>query len=262
MRKHLELILTASLSVMILIIGYLAVTSQATIHNNETAYPSGAAPYYRDDAENDEGKKFGPEANSDAICPNPVDDEWNKGFNINGVTETATVTVSTIPGAVEFDRTQTWTFLGETPWNSNSVVIVRSAPVNWDNIDGTTTNRTGYPWSGNEYHSRYFWDADDGGDDRYYIITGSHVTGWKRFERDNRKWICPKHYKRLVGVAAPCGDVDIYWGNEPVVVWKEEFSEPTFRDEAKTILSRLVEGDDDDGRPWFRNVWFNCIELN
>lgn len=262
MRKHLELILTASLPVMILIVGYLAVTSRATIRNSETAYPSGAAPYYRDDAENNEGKHFGPEANSATVCPdfvnNPdvTNNEYNKGFDINGVTESATVTASTVPGAVEFDRTQTWTFGDATPWGSSYVVIARSAPVKWEYIDDNIPpSTTGYPWSGSEYHSRYFWDEDG----KYYVFTGSDVTGWRRYERDNRKWICPKYYKRYNDVVYHCsGDEDTHWPREWTIVEKDQFGDPTFRDDAKTILSRHVGY----VKPWFDDVWFNCIELN
>ena len=239
MRKQLELILTALLPVMVLVIGFFVVTSKAEINRNrETADPELAGDYYRYPGK--DGKYFGAEINSSLLCGTIT------GFNINATSENATVSASDISGAVDWNREQVWSFNATTPWETDSATITYTGALSWKlEVSSGGDHTTGYPWSGYEYHDRAIADNGD-----VIVLVSGYVTGWKKEEVEGTKYICPNYIKTVQDYRYSCETWAVdSWGDIDDI----EDSELDVPEEHNGVLSRKRIGTND---------WYDCIELN
>ena len=199
MRKQFELILTASLPVVVLIVGFFAVTSQATLRWYETANPSEAGAYYRDGEENDEGISFGPEVNSGNLCGPLTND-----FDITSTYESASISASSTPNKVSWYRFQDWRFnSSNTPWGTDNVNITLSYDYDWD---GEELANGGFPWSGWEDHWR------EHNEEGMVVPSRGHVTTYKTTFFNNSKFMCPDYVKIVTeGFFVRCSDLGTDW---------------------------------------------------
>ena len=240
MRKQSDLILTALLPVIALVIGFFAVTSNAGLNSRETASPAAAGPYYR--APGVDGQYFGSEISSSDLCG-----EAN-GFDIYVTSESASVSAGDRPRVVDWYRFQRYDFASDTPWGTNSAEITYSGALSWTSeVSSGGDGTTGYPWSGDESHSRH--TPSDG--ETYVSVYGS-VTGWKKKTHSGTRYICPNFYKSQSTYRYYCDTGEIDYGNY-MEVRDSEFGDPEFRPDQPDILSRW--SDDTDS-------WHDCIEIN
>lgn len=254
MRKQLELILTASLPVVILIVGFIAVTSRASIWDHETAEPEGAAPYYRDarnhpthptpDPENTDGIYFGVEIYSTNLCESADND-----FDIESTYEVATTPRQSAPDRIYWYRNQSWVFSdSETPWGTAYANFTSSK----DYVFSTLPD--GFPWSGTESH----WRGND--DQGMYIQVSARVKRWKTTTFDNQHYLCPYEYKFSNTYKYYCDSGDKDWGDHIEVKDSESgndrdhhFSEPRMREDMPGVLTREVVQ---------TGVLHDCIQIN
>ena len=148
MRKQLDLILAALIPVMVLAVGFLAVSSKAGLRKDVN--PEGATDYY--------GNGFGPEINSNHLCP-------DANFDIYQTSESASVSVPNFPGKplIRWYRFQRWDFnTHNTPWGTNFAEVTTSGLININAKENNLyvmprggSSTTGFPWSGYETHYRY-----------------------------------------------------------------------------------------------------------
>ncbi len=186
MRKQLELILTALLPVMVLVIGFFVATSKAGLNNVETADPAEAGPFYRTPGSEHDGEEmhFGPEIYSTTLCPGG--DDFNVGFDIYVTWENADVWIPQIPNAVHWYRFQRWDFTSEdTPWGTNTAEITLDDDIGWE---GENLGDS-FPWNGYESHSRSIID------DEVRVYSSSDVTTWGKYTVGEKKFICPMFHK-------------------------------------------------------------------
>ena len=241
---------------MILIVGFLAVTSRASIWEaHETAEPSGAAPYYRDatkienpilDPENVEGIYFGVEIDSTHLCGPPT-----FAFDITSTYEYAITPTQSAPDHIYWYRNQSRVFnSSNTPWGTAYANITSGKDYNWDHLE----RNPGFPWSGTETHYRH----DDQG---RYVVTSSNVKRWKTVRANNLKYLCPYEYKTSSTYRYNCesgtydyGDLIDVKDSEAEVrsEHNHHFADPDFRDDAKLIYSRQVVE---------TGVWHDCIMI-
>ena len=243
MRKQLELSLTAGLPVLILIVGFIAVTSRASIWPHETAEPESAAPYYRDaryhpthptpDPENTDGKYFGVEIYSTNLCgPCPC----YYPFDVTSTSETATTPRGSAPDRIYWYRNQSWVFADSmTPWGTANANFTSSK----DYVYSTLSD--GFPWSGTESHFRR---NDDKG---RYIQVSARVTRWKKTAFDKQHYLCPYEYKFSNTYKYYCQSGEVEWGDYIEVKDSESdkdrhhhFSDPRMRDDMPGVLTREV----------------------
>lgn len=238
MRKQLEIILTALLPVVVLAVGFFAVSSKAELNKRETANPVAAGAYYRIPGVG--GKYFGPEIYSSDLC-SPADPD---DFDIYVTSENASAFASHIPNAVYWHRFQRWNFTSEeTPWGTNSAEITYNGNIGWKGDDLGVGN--GRPWSGYEYHSRSIIDGEE------VIYSGSDVTGWRKYTDENGKnHICPKFHKSGQSYKYYCetGKKD-----DPLVRVKEgDFGPFKFVDAEQQVVRRWADK---------TQRWYYCIKL-
>lgn len=243
MRKQLELILTALLPVVVLVVGFFAITSRADL--TTVVIPEGATAYYGKPGV--DGKYFGKEIESTDLCG--ITNE----FEIYTTSETADVFDSSIPDEIWWYRVQRWDFSSDdTPWGTNNATTNTYGLLNiYGDVVGT------FPWSGHESHSRH--TASDGTES---VSVYAYVTTWKRHEHDNGKeYICPYFYKSSSTYRYFCEDSSEFWGDYIHVTdtWEKDhpkvdfFRDPEFRDDEQLILSR-------EARKF--GFWIDCMEVN
>jgi len=178
-KQQLELIIAALLPVCVLGIGFLVFSARAGLVAGESATPVGSGAYYRNPGSNN--KWFGPEVHSETLCAG-VNSQYNQGFDIIRTEENASVVASNTPHAVDWYRTQYWTFGSAPPWSNNSSTITLNQTIGWSD-PGVGNGTNGHPWNGVEIHWR----------NGNIIEAQSRVTGWQRGPDNN--WLCPKYYK-------------------------------------------------------------------
>lgn len=256
MRKQLDLILTALLPAMVLIVSFFAVSSKAGLKRDIS--PEGATPFYMDEDNN-----FGPEIKSDNLCP-PVDPD--EGFDIYQTSETATVSDTSIEDEIRWYRFQRWDFTSDnTPWGTNYAEATTSGllTVVDENEVSRGTSGTGFPWSGYEIHSRT--------SQYQYVTTTADLTGWRYYQHDANeiKYICPNYYKFSSNYRYYCktGSVDPGLGYKEVYNHRKKgkdyfFSDPDFPDEEQLILGREVLRKVGDNGSSQTGDWHYCIEVN
>lgn len=242
MRKQLELILTACLPVVILIVGFFAVSSRADL--TTTVSPDAATDYYGFPGMNQ--VHFGTEITSSDLCGT------TNGLEIYDTVENASVSNSDILNEIAWDRSQSWGF-ANTPWGVNYAITSTNGLLN---VEFDVTD--GFPWSGFETHTRYL--EDDGS---LSVLVIADVTRWMPHEEDEEHYICPYSYRSSTEVRYICDS------NPPLHVWDtfklitniwvrdhirvDYFLDPEFRDEEQTILAR---------KSFEWGEWHNCMKVN
>jgi hypothetical protein len=246
MRKQLELILTASLPVVVLIGGFFAVTSRASIWNYETADPSGAAPFYRDarghgvnDLENPEGIYFGVEISSSDLCGSTTPE-----LDIVSTSESASISSSSLsPNHVYWYRYQGWYFnTTNTDWGTDYAYITLSKDYQWDSdhISG------GGAWSGFEYHYREHHAE-------MVVTSQADVMRWEKTTFNESKFMCPFFRKTVwEGFAYHCDDGATDYGDYDDTD-DDIFHPADTHPDYPLLLSRVLES---------TGVHYFCIKLD
>lgn len=263
MQKRLELFLTALLPIVVLVVGFFAVSSKAGLDTDVS--PEGARPFY--------GPGFGKEVTSDQLCPPSDPDE---GFDIYQTSETATVSDTRHRDLIRWHRSQRWDFMSDnTPWGTNNVETTTSGLINIHYKENGNylvprgSTGTGFPWSGYEVHTRGPTNTDVD-----YILVYAYVTGWRYYKHtaNGKEYICPNYYKTHGNYKFYCNTRSYVPGSGFKEVYNQRrndkdyyFSEPMFRDEEQLILSReeikIVDREQVHEDKHTGN-WHSCIEVN
>lgn len=215
----------------------------------ETAAPKAAGDYYRRpgkfvESEGDT-RWFGPEVDSRVLCPS-TEHQFNKAgfFDIIYTREDSEVWPSSRPGKVWWYRQQEWRFAtADTPWGTDTIHIVLVSEIGWTDIDAQNTV-TGFPWSGFEEH----WREGD------YIQSKAEVTGYHRYEHDEKKYLAPKYYKRGT-LRYACATTRRQHNLKVLSHIEGHFTIPEFRYEPNKLSLH------ERGAPEKVKDWYDCIPL-
>ena len=224
-------------------------TEDERIILREIAIPEAAGRYYREPgqlvASEGENRWFGPEINSQVLCPDTAHKFNEAGFfDIIYTREDAKVWPSSIPGKVWWYRRQEWRFAtADTPWGTDTVHIILVSEIGWTDID-STNSVTGFPWSGFEEHWR---DGDA-------VKSKAEIVGYYQYVHAGEKYIAPKYYKRGTS-SYSCATAQSQYNLKILKHAAGHFTRPKFRPETNK-LSRQEKGTSED-----TSNWYNCIRL-